>query len=185
MTSKKSDVLKDAEDVKEVDGVVTVEATKTEEPVKEDVAEEATAGTTAGMEPDEKEKNEKAIKDLTLYVASGFDFKSAKGDTIIVPSLGGKQEKKAILALLNFVSGDDGMMSQLFNSGGNVKILDFVKILTSGGDEAWDCLVKITGFLLNKEEKWISEHLILPDMIQVVRPFFLTEGKALIQAFKG
>ena len=182
MTSKKSDVLKDAEDVKEVDGVVTVEAAKTEEA---NLAEEATAGTTAGMEPDEKEKNEKTIKDLTLYVASGFDFKSAKGDTIIVPSLGGKQEKKAILALLTFLSGDDGVMEQLFRTGGDVKVNDLIKILTSGGEDAWDCLVKITGFLINKTEEWVGEHLMLPDMIQVVRPFFLTEGKTLIQAFKG
>jgi len=182
MTSKKSDVLKDAEGIEGAETEAVKIDITIEEKAKDAMVEKLVEKV---GEKKDKEDNEKAIKDLTLYVASGFDFKSAKGDTIIVPSLGGKQEKKAILALLNFVSGDDGMMSQLFNSGGNVKILDFVKILTSGGDEAWDCLVKITGFLLNKEEKWISEHLILPDMIQVVRPFFLTEGKALIQAFKG
>ena len=182
MTSKKSDVLKDAEGIEGAETEAVKIDITIEEKAKDAMVEKLVEKV---GEKKDKEDNEKAIKDLTLYVASGFDFKSAKGDTIIVPSLGGKQEKKAILALLNFVSGDDGMMSQLFNSGGNVKILDFVKILTSGGDEAWDCLVKITGFLLNKEEKWISEHLILPDMIQVVRPLFLTEGKALIQAFKG
>jgi len=182
MTPKKSDVLKDAEGIEGAETEAVKIDITIEEKAKDAMVEKLVEKV---GEKKDKEDNEKAIKDLTLYVASGFDFKSAKGDTIIVPSLGGKQEKKAILALLNFVSGDDGMMSQLFNSGGNVKILDFVKILTSGGDEAWDCLVKITGFLLNKEEKWISEHLILPDMIQVVRPFFLTEGKALIQAFKG
>jgi hypothetical protein len=170
MTSKKSDVLKDAE---VIEGAEVVEEAKIEEPV----IEEAVA--------DEKDDNAKAIKDLTLYVASGFDFESAKKEKIVVPPLGGKQEKKAILALLTFVSGDEGMMAQLFNSGGDIKILDFIKILTSGGDGAWDCLVKIAGYLLGKEDEWVSEHLILPDMIQVVRPFFLTEGKALIQAFKG
>ena len=173
MSPKKSDVLKDAEEIKDVDGAVVEEAVKTEEPAKENIKEA------------EEAQKAKEIKDLTLYVASGFDFKSAKGDTIIVPSLGGKQEKKAILALLTFLSGDDGVMEQLFRTGGDVKVNDLIKILTSGGEDAWDCLVKITGFLINKTEEWVGEHLMLPDMIQVVRPFFLTEGKTLIQAFKG
>ena len=170
MTSKKSDVLKDAE---VIEGAEVVEEAKIEEPVTEEVV------------ADEKDDNAKTIKDLTLYVASGFDFKSAKGDTIIVPSLGGKQEKKAILALLTFLSGDDGVMEQLFRTGGDVKVNDLIKILTTGGEGAWDCLVKIAGYLLDKTEEWVGEHLLLPDMIQVVRPFFLTEGKTLIQAFKG
>ena len=172
MSPKKSDVLKDAEEIKDVDGAVVEEAVKTEEPAKLDI-EEA-----------EQAEKEKTIKDLTLYVASGFDFKSAKGDKVIVPPLGGKAEKKAILALLTFLSGDDGVMEQLFSSGGNVQVSDLLRILTSGGEKAWDCLVEITGYLIDQPTEWISEHLMLPDMIQVVRPFFLTEGKTLIQAFK-
>ena len=183
MTSKKSDVLKDAEEIKTAD---VVEAAKTDTTIDEKVKDAVVEKLVEKVgEKVEKDKNEKAIKDLTLYVASGFDFKSLKGPKVVVPPLGGKQEKKAILSLLTFLSGDDGIMEQLFVSGGNVKIPDLIKILTSGGEGAWDCLVKITGYLLDQPEEWISERLMLPDMLQVVRPFFLTEGKTLIQAFKG
>ena len=179
MSPKKSDVLKDAEDVKEVDGVVTVEATKTEEPIAEEPKVDKNKAAA------EKEKNDKAIADLALYVGNGFDFMSVKGDKVVVPPLGGKREKKAILALLSYVSGDDGMMNKFFVTGGNLKITELIKVLTAGGEGAWDCLADIAGFLLNQPVEWVSEHLMLPDMIQVVRPFFLTEGKTLIQAFKG
>ena len=173
MSPKKSDVLKDAEEIKDVDGAVVEEAVKTEEPAKENIKEA------------EEAQKAKEIKDLTLYVASGFDFESAKKEKIVVPPLGGKQEKKAILTLLTFLSGDDGVMEQLFSSGGNVQVSDLLRILTSGGEKAWDCLVEITGYLIDQPAEWISERLMLPDMIQVVRPFFLTEGKTLIQAFKN
>ena len=182
MTPKKSDVLKDAEGIEGAETEAVKIDITIEEKAKDAMVEKLVEKV---GEKKDKEDNAKAIKDLTLYVASGFDFKSAKGDTIIVPSLGGKQEKKAILALLTFLSGDDGVMEQLFRTGGDVKVNDLIKILTSGGEDAWDCLVKITGFLINKTEEWVGEHLMLPDMIQVVRPFFLTEGKTLIQAFKG
>jgi len=127
----------------------------------------------------------KQREDLLLYVGSGFEFKSAKGDNIKVPPLAGINEKQAILAFLNFLSGNSKIMDQLFISGGNVTVSNFITILLSGGEEAWDCIVKITASLLGKHETWVADHLMLPDMIKVVRPFFLIEGKALMQQFKG
>jgi len=151
----------------------------------QEVLEEKTEGIEEDVKPVlDVESTKKQKEDLLLYLGEGFSFVSVKGEEINVPPLMGIKEKQAILYLLSFLGENEGIMEKIFADPGNITVSKFISIFLSGGNEAWDAITGITASLLDKEISWVGEHLMLPDMLKVVRPFFLVEGKQLIQTFK-
>ena len=182
MTSKKSDVLKDAEDVKEVDGVVTVEATKTEEPKVEGKK------TVEGLVKSKRISDLKKRKEeIDLYLSGGASFISRRGAKVKIPPLSGKAEKRALSALIGFVVGDPEVLKLFTGGGGFVFSPEIItKLLKdSSGDNAYKCLQDMSAALLGATNEWVDKNLLLGEMVKVVRPFFLIEGDLLAEMRTG
>ena len=149
----------------------TPEAAKPKGPTVEEIK--------ADLAKKKRELEEKAAE-YKVFILKGFEVITLKGEKVNIPPLNGKSEKKAVLALIDFMVTDEGIMALFQGGRAKTKVSDFLKLLSgSSSEKAFDCLVDMSAALSGKTEEWVNKHLLLTDMIQVVKPFFVIEIGAL------
>jgi len=126
---------------------------------------------------------EKKKAEIEIYLKDGLKITTIRGSDIIVPPLNGKMEKKALRLVLEFILTNPKVIA-LFTGGGKISLspAGIMKLLSADvGDEAFDCIKKLAAILVDKPKEWVDENLLFAEMMEIVRPFFLVEGKTLSQ----
>lgn len=123
-----------------------------------------------------KKRLEEQSKELAILLSQGQKFTSIiTGKEIEVPPLNGIAEKKALKIVIDFLKDNSKLFEDIWGDtekGQGSAIL--MKILGSA-DGVMDIGTKIAAILMNKDESWAEENLLMVDIVKIIRPFLLAE----------
>ena len=121
------------------------------------------------------ERMKMKMGDYKVFLREGFEIVTSRDEKIKVPPLTGKVEKEVVLAMMQFIVSEGNIFKE-FSSGKNPGIMGLFKYLVgASGEKAFKTLQKMSAALLGKSEEWVDQHLLLTDLVEVVRPFFVIE----------
>jgi len=140
---------------------------------KEEVTPKPEVKTEVAAKPTPKESAEQ-------QAFFGNDFTLDNGDTIAIKKPGLKKQIQIIKKV--------GQTLKDLKEVKDINIdaftwKDVVTVLPDILTEVPDAIVEIGGLILDKDEKWVEENVVLEDLIEILVPFFKTYGELIKAKF--